>query len=172
MNNLFDAPEAEAITEESVAQNHLWEAREKVDALFQQAQVIFDEALLKSNNMMSYDDAARWFVAKLGHLKTERFAFLFVDQARAVVGHYIDSEGSTTRTTLYPRVVFSKALACGATGMFIAHNHPSLSQQPSTQDRALTRSMQQLGESLEITIIDHFIVAGATWVSFKDRGYL
>lgn len=172
MNDLFDAPEAVEITEESVAKNHLWEAREKVDALFQQAQAIFDDAILKGDNMMSYEDAARWFVAKLGQLPVEHFAFLFVDHGRRVVGHLIDGAGSVTRTVLYPRKVFAAALACGATGMFLAHNHPSLSQQPSAQDRSLTRKLQEVGDSLEITIIDHFIVTGGTYVSFKDRGYL
>lgn len=172
MSDLFDAPETVEITEESEAQNHLWEAREKIDALFRQAQAILDEAVLKGENMMSYEDAARWFVAKLGHLKTEWFAFLFVDQGRRVVGHYIDSEGTTTKAVTYPRKVFGKAIGCGATGMFLAHNHPSLSQEPSSQDRQLTRKMQELGDSLEVAVVDHFIITGATWMSFKDRGYL
>lgn len=118
------------------------------------------------------DAAGKVLQDMIGYGDEERFAAIFVDQGRREVGRHIFEGGSRTRTTLYPRLLFKMALECDATGIVIAHNHPSGNPLPSPQDRELTRRVGELGQSLEAHLLDHFIVTSQDIVSFKKRGWL
>ena len=118
------------------------------------------------------EELAPWFRAEIGLCEEERFAAVFLDQARRVVGRTIFDAGSRTRTVLYPRRLFEAALRVKATGVVLAHNHPGGSLSPSAQDRDLTRRVEQLGESLEVALVDHLIVTREGHASFRRHGWM
>ena len=118
------------------------------------------------------EELVPWFRSVIGLCEEERFAVVFMDQGRRVLGREVFEGGSRTRTVLYPRQLFEVALRTKATGMVLAHNHPGGSCQPSSQDRELTRRVQQLGDSLEITLIDHLIITRESHSSFRKAGWL
>lgn len=53
--------------------------------------------------------------------------------------------------------------------MICAHNHPSGDVTPSSEDRALTKRLQESGELLGITLLDHLILANKNIYSFADQ---
>ncbi len=116
--------------------------------------------------------AVPWFRAHIGLGEEECFAAVFVDQGRRILAREVFSEGSRTRTVLYPRVLFQKALACKATGLVLCHNHPGGNRQPSGADRSLTSTVQRLGEALEVELIDHIVVTRDGHTSFRQAGLL
>ncbi len=118
------------------------------------------------------EELVPWFRSVIGLAEEERFAVVFMDQGRRVLGREVFDGGSRTRTVLYPRQLFEAALRAKATGMVLAHNHPGGSCLPSAQDRELTRRVQQLGESLEITLVDHLIVTRESHASFRKAGWI
>ena len=118
------------------------------------------------------EDLAPWFRAEIGLGEEERFAAVFVDQARHIVGREVFEGGSRTRTTLYPRVLFAAALRCKATGIVLSHNHPGGTCLPSPQDRELTRRVAEIGESLEIRLLDHILVTRTDHASFRRHGWM
>ena len=118
------------------------------------------------------EELAPWFRSEIGLGEEERFAAVFLDQARNIVGREVFEGGSRTRTTLYPRVLFGAALRCKATGIVLAHNHPGGTCLPSPQDRDLTRRVAEIGESLEVRLLDHLLVTCSEHVSFRRRGWL
>ena len=61
-------------------------------------------------------------------------------------------------TAVQPGEVFAAALKADAKSIIVAHNHPSGSTIPSTQDRELTAALKKLGEALDVTVLDHLIV--------------
>lgn len=110
---------------------------------------------------------------QFGDYQEERFVALFFDQGRRLLGIRKFEGGSRTRTVLYPRLLFKAAFELDATGIVLAHNHPGGGTQPSAQDRELTRRVQQIGDSLEVTLIDHIIVtANSGTFSFREAGYM
>ena len=120
-------------------------------------------------------DLAPEFHALIGTLPEERFACAFVNQSRKRLGSIkVFEGGSITRTTLYPRTLFKEALDRDATGIILCHNHPGGTALPSGQDRQLTRKIEELGESLEVRLLDHIIVVPNkdTAVSFRRSGWM
>ena len=118
-------------------------------------------------------DCGRRFMDAIGKRADERFAAIFVDQARVQIGGLCVFEGgSRTRTTLYPRILFGEALKRNATGIILSHNHPGGTPLPSPQDRELTRRIDEIGQSLEVKLLDHLIVTTTECVSFRRRGWL
>jgi DNA repair protein RadC len=65
---------------------------------------------------------------------------------------------------VHPREVFRAAIRDAAKSIILVHNHPSGDPAPSGQDAALTRRLEQVGETVGIEVLDHIIVArrGAT----------
>lgn len=118
------------------------------------------------------EELAPWFRSEIGLGEEERFAAVFLDQARTIVGREVFEGGSRTRTTLYPRVLFAAAMRCKATGIVLAHNHPGGTCVPSPQDRELTRRVAEIGESLEVRLLDHILVTRSEHASFRRRGWM
>lgn len=120
------------------------------------------------------EELAPLFHAVIGTLPEERFACVFVDQARKRLGSVkVFEGGSRTRTVLYPRVLFREALERDATGIILSHNHPGGTALPSPQDRELTRRIQEIGESLEVRVLDHLIVTPqGDHASFRRAGWM
>ena len=65
-----------------------------------------------------------------------------------------------------------EALRQNAGAVIFSHNHPSGVAEPSRADEMLTISLKQALALVDVKVLDHFIVAGATTLSFAERGLL
>jgi DNA repair protein RadC len=70
------------------------------------------------------------------------------------------------------RTLAQDSLASEAVAVVLVHNHPSGIAEPSEADCALTQTIHQTLQPLGIRLIDHVIIAGPEWVSFRDLGLL
>lgn len=102
----------------------------------------------------------------------EEFKVLLLNRANEVLGIYPLSKGGITGTVVDSRLIFAVALKCNATGIIIAHNHPSGTLKPSDNDITLTRSIKKCAELLNINLIDHIIVTKNGFYSFSNEGKL
>lgn len=102
----------------------------------------------------------------------EEFKVLLLNRANEVLGIYPLSKGGITGTVVDSRLIFAVALKCNATGILIAHNHPSGTLKPSDNDITLTRSIKKCAELLNINLIDHIIVTKNDFYSFSNEGKL
>lgn len=66
--------------------------------------------------------------------------------------------------------VFKEAVRVNATGILLAHNHPSGDPTPSPDDVAVTRRIGEIATLLEIELADHLVIGKDTWVSLRSRG--
>jgi DNA repair protein RadC len=82
------------------------------------------------------------------------------------------SAGGVHGTVVDPKMIFKRALEHNASGIVLAHNHPSGNLKPSDEDIRLTTKMTAAGTMLEIKVIDHLIIAGSSYYSFADEGLL
>jgi len=80
--------------------------------------------------------------------------------------------GTRDRVDLVTSDIFRKAVLIKASGLILAHNHPSGDQRPSSSDRAVTRKMALRGEALDIVLIDHLVFNCEPVYSMRQHGYL
>jgi len=102
----------------------------------------------------------------------EEFICILLNRANNTLGWYRVSCGGITGTVADPRLIFAVALKAGATGLIIAHNHPSGGLTPSSSDIDLNRKIKQAGELLDIHLLDSVIYTPEKQYSFADAGLL
>ena len=108
----------------------------------------------------------------LQHLEYEAFLGVFLDTRNRIIATEELARGSLLSASVYPREVVKRALAHNAAGIIFAHNHPTGIADPSTADQALTATLGGALALIDVKVLDHFIVAADTIVSFKERGLL
>lgn len=117
-------------------------------------------------------DIHRYLSPTMSRLEVEEFWLLTLDVQNKVTTCSMVSRGIVNSSLVHPREVFRLALAAGAVGIILAHNHPSGHPQPSADDRAVTRQQVEAGRVLDIPVYDHVIVAGDQYFSFAEAGML
>ncbi|WP_418790364.1 JAB domain-containing protein [Phosphitispora sp. TUW77] len=117
--------------------------------------------------------AGQYFLALLRGMKDkERFMVAFLDSGNNIIETKTMSEGSIGQTAVYPREILKYALACDCNAIILAHNHPGGSKNFSPEDRALTQRIVDIFHPLEIKVLDHIIVSGASYSSMAEKGEL
>ncbi len=102
----------------------------------------------------------------------EEFKILLLSRANRVLGIVEVSKGGYSATVADPKVIFSSALLGAASGIILAHNHPSGALKPSTADIALTTKVKNAGSLLDLPVLDHIILTAEGYYSFADEGLL
>lgn len=102
----------------------------------------------------------------------ESFVTLFLDAQNRVIVVEELFRGTLTQTAVYPREVVRRALALNAAAVVFAHNHPSGIAEPSRADEFLTSSLKTALALVDVRVLDHFVVGGASATSFAERGLL
>lgn len=98
----------------------------------------------------------------------EEFWVILINKANYLIKKQFISSGGLDATLADPKVIFNAALDHRAAGIVLVHNHPSGNSDPSNEDIALTKKLIEGGKFLDITVLDHIIVAGNTYFSFAD----
>lgn len=97
---------------------------------------------------------------------------LFLDGAANVISCRLMGYGSVNSANVPVRNIVREALALNATGIVLAHNHPSGLAVPSPEDIEITRCLRSSLEIMELQLLDHIIVADDDFVSVMDSGFL
>lgn len=102
----------------------------------------------------------------------ESFVVLFLDAQNRLIASKEMFRGTLTQTSVYPREIVKESLRCNAAAVIFSHNHPSGVPEPSRADEQLTSSLKQALLLVDVKVLDHFIVAGSTTLSFAERGLM
>lgn len=105
-------------------------------------------------------------------LPHEEFWVLLMNRANRLIKKKRISEGGVSGTVADPKIIFKLALEELASGIIVAHNHPSGNLKPSQSDIELTKKIREGGKLMEISVLDHLIVAGRKYFSFADEGLM
>jgi len=108
----------------------------------------------------------------LSDLQTEEFWAIYLNQNNRILGKGKLSSGGINQSVVDVRILFKTALEHLATGLIIAHNHPSGNLKPSSEDLKITKQIADAGKILNIQLLDHLIIAQNSYVSFADENLL
>ncbi|MDP3609093.1 MAG: DNA repair protein RadC [Methylophilus sp.] len=144
----------------------------QLQAIFEMSQRALAEQMQSRDVLSSPKQVRDYLMLKLGALPREVFMVMMVDAQNRVLALETLFEGTLTQTSVYPREVVKRALHHNAASVIFAHNHPSGVAEPSKADEVLTQSLKQALALVDIRVLDHFIVAGNSTLSFVERGLL
>lgn len=117
-------------------------------------------------------DAYDLLKADLLDIAHEEFWVLLLNRANRVIRKSQISQGGVAGTVADPKIIFKLALDDLASGVILAHNHPSGNLTASQADLDLTKKLKEAGKLLDIQVLDHIIVAGQKYFSFADEGMM
>ncbi len=119
------------------------------------------------HNIESPEDAMM-YLWDMAVLEQEALRVLLLDTRHHVLKTVEVVRGSVNSAQVRVAEVFREAVRHNAVAILMAHNHPSGDPTPSPDDVAFTRQVIQAGRLLDIEVLDHIIVAGATYRSLRS----
>lgn len=142
------------------------------DKLEQVAIRMVEQPPLYSNEPMNNPDVAiRVMNEFLSQMDRELFCIVNLQADLTPINMNIVSVGSLNEALINPREIFKSAILSNAHSMMLIHNHPSGNLTPSTSDIQTTTRMQELGELMGISLVDHIITGrNGNYYSFRDKG--
>jgi DNA repair protein RadC len=142
------------------------------DEVLVAARQVLGRRVRRGSTLSSPDTVRDYLRTKLGALEHEVFVGFLLDSQNRLIEYAELFRGTLAQTSVYPREVVKIALTRNAAAMIFAHNHPSGVAEPSRADELLTQTLKQALSLVEVRVLDHFIVAGDSIVSFAERGLL
>lgn len=110
----------------------------------------------------------------MANLPIEQFRVVYLDNSNRIIKDESLSEGVEDQTSVYPRKVMQRALLLHATGVIVAHNHPTGKLSPSNADLRITRALVSAADAVDIRFLDHIIIGceGKGYFSFRENGLI
>lgn len=121
--------------------------------------------LTTSQNAIEY--FRRYFIGT----SEELLAVVCTDEKLNITAEKTVAYGSSVAINTYCRKIVEFALKNGSSHIFIAHNHPVGSAEPSASDLHSTELIHKTLENIGIKLIDHIIVAKDGAISMKKLPY-
>lgn len=110
--------------------------------------------------------------AKLEDLPHEEFWIMLLSRNNKVLDVQMIGRGGVSGTVADVRVILKNAIECLASGIILAHNHPSGNLAPSHADVTLTHKVKESAKLMDISVLDHIIITDTSYYSFADNGKL
>ena len=102
----------------------------------------------------------------------EFFWLILLNNSNYAIGMSEIGAGNTTGVCVNFKEIFQLAILANATGIIVAHNHPSGKLEISTSDFQVTQKLKKSSKLLDITLIDHLIITSEGFRSLSDHGKL
>ena len=115
---------------------------------------------------------AAYYMEQLRHKQTECILLICLDNKGQLIRDKKLADGSVKMALISPREIFLEALQNKAVNIILIHNHPSGDPTPSMADRQLTESVREMGEKLDIPLLDHIIIGDNRYTSFREQSLL
>lgn len=112
---------------------------------------------------------ANYFMEKLRHRRKECVILAGLDAKGQIICEVFLSSGSVNMSLISPREVFLEALRHEAVNIILVHNHPSGDPTPSGCDIEITKRVKNMGEQLDVKLLDHIIIGDNCYTSLKEQ---
>lgn len=125
----------------------------------------------KANNyrIKTPDDVSNLLMEEMRYLTKEHFNILLLNTKNEVISIENISIGSLNASIVHPREVFIRAIKRSSSAIILLHNHPSGDPTPSQEDIKITKRLQEAGQLIGISVLDHVIIGNGTYFSLKEK---
>ena len=147
-------------------------SRVEEDRLIYDALDILQKRFQDRTVLDSPESVRDYLTVWLTEREQECFVALFLDTRHRVLEMKTMFYGTLDGATVYPREEVKEALRYNSGAVIFCHNHPSGITEPSLADQAITRRLKEALGTVDIRVLDHFIVGGGICVSMAERGMI
>jgi DNA repair protein RadC len=102
----------------------------------------------------------------------ESFFLLLLNNANQTIGYAKISQGGVTSTIVDVKIIAKYVVDSLATGIILAHNHPSGNLNPSSADINITAKIKEAMKLFDVTVLDHIILTADGFYSFNINGLM
>lgn len=136
--------------------------------IINQAKAIIAKYMHTGKKLCCPNDVKDYFILNFGLYEYEMFGVLYLNQQNQVIKFEELFRGTINETSVYPREIAKQTLIYNAISVILVHNHPSGECKPSQQDIRLTQKIEQVLSLIDVSVLDHLIVAKHKSVSMKE----
>jgi DNA repair protein RadC len=111
------------------------------------------------------------FLQPLRKAKVEEFWVLALSPSLRVLNSEMIFRGTVSSCMIHPREVFRFAIANGASGIIVSHNHPSGEIEASEIDIITTQQLIEAGKIIDVPVFDHLLITPHGFSSFLQKGW-
>lgn len=141
----------------------------ELQACFEISKRVAEQTFFDSFHIHDPKTISNYLNKKIGYKKQEHFVLLMLNTKNQLIKEKTLFVGSLNTSVVHAREVYQCAIENSSAKIMVAHNHPSGECIPSEQDILVTNSLQQVGELIGIPLLDHIIVGGNQYFSFKEK---
>lgn len=128
--------------------------------LFHELELVAYEQHAKSGNYLHDEKYMYEFCRNLvAKEPVEKFFVLYMGDNMRLIYTEEHTKGTINQTGAYPREITKKALELNALSVLLLHNHPISDNSFSLDDCNLTEHVMQALAPLNITLVDHLVLA-------------
>lgn len=113
-----------------------------------------------------------YLATQLRHQPREVFAILLLDSQHRLLQFVELFQGTINAAPVYPREIIKLVMQYNAAAVILAHNHPSGVAEPSQADQRVTERIKSALQTIDVSLLDHFVIGTEGTVSFAERGML
>jgi DNA repair protein RadC len=120
----------------------------------------------------SSKDSFDFLIPFLADLNHEEFWIILLNKNSKIINQKKMFSGGIDVVIVDVKMIMKIAIEEGASGLILAHNHPSGSLIPSSQDKNITQKIKDACSIFSIQLLDHIIIGNNEYFSFIDAGLL
>lgn len=140
----------------------------RVQAALQLGRLAVEEGVPEMDRLESASDVYVRMRAGMRNLPHEEFHVLLLNFNSELLRDVVMGHGLLTTEGVSPRDVYRAALAENAHSMVVAHNHPHGDPNPSAEDTAFTRILDQGSRLIGVELLDHVIIGHHGYYSYAE----
>jgi len=142
-------------------------------SLLKDVAILYLESGLHNKNLLSSPEVVYAYLkASLKGSTDEEFRTIFLNGSNQLIALETLQTGTVNKSVVYPRKIIERALYHHAVGVIVAHNHPAGTLKPSQDDCAVTKTVKDALKTVEISLLDHIIIADNGYFSFNEKGLI
>lgn len=130
------------------------------------------EDIIVKTSITSSQHLYEYIKSTLEDLPHEEFWIILLTRANKIIDKQLIGRGGISETTADIKLIFKKSIESLASGIILAHNHPSGNLKPSQSDINLTNKIVEASKLMDIKILDHLIIGDGNYYSFADEGII
>jgi len=156
IEGLMDAPMHRLIDEHGMGMNSALLIR----LIREMCSAYLEQRVRKTDVLNSFERAEDFVRMKLGGCQSETLMTIFLNSHNNIISYELNP-GTVNHAAVYVRELAKRAVLANATGVILAHNHPSGICIPSQEDVKLTESIRQALGTFGVKLFCHLIVTPA-----------